>query len=376
MFSDLKLLTNWLQNHSFCQMTADQFGSTFIDWSINYLCDIKQHTVIRSHGYWEQPIPMSPLVNATGSAHVHEKNQSNNIGEMYCNLHLLYKGRTNNFHTYCMFLNEKNWFASFQSNPIDFQMFEQYQDSYINGMIQLFSDCPSIPHILVYPDFNSDSWSLVRRLKTLGKIKNFNDFTKENWSIGLPNGLSKGPVIDFAAPIENIREQLVLELLPQHISHTYLVKKQLQLKDSLPGSLAVSLTAVFTDLETVLKDIQIKYPALRFDNNQWSSWRKVYHEWRNLNAPDIIWFSNLDHIVHKIICQTSCEMHNLTDMQELTIEMELLLKGYSIKNFNLAKFPNDLSQLQLEPSQHAVYVNNLCNSIHKISQITVDNPRL
>ena len=358
MFFDIKLLTSWLQNHSFCQLTADQFGATFVDWSINYLCDIKQHTVIRPHGYWEQPIPMSPLINTTGSAHVHEKNQSSNIGEIYWNLHLLYKGRANNFHTYCMYLNEKNWFPSFQLNPPDFQMFEEYQDSYINDMIQLFSNCPGIPHIVVYPDFDSDSWALVRRLKTVRKIKNFIDFTKENWP--------DGPVIDFSAAIENIREQLVLELLPQHISHAYLVKKQLQIKDLLPGSLAVSLTAVFTDLETVLKDIQIKYPALRFDNNQWSSWRKIYHEWRNLNAPDIIWFSNLDHVVHKIICQTSCEMHNLTDMQELAIEMELLLKGYSIKNFSLAKFPNDLSQLQLEPSQHAAYVNNIRDSIRKI----------
>lgn len=354
MFFDQSTLVAWLRTHSFSQLSAGQYGGTFVDWSINYLCNVDQHVVVEFKGFAEAEIPADPIT-ASGSAHQHVKNHASNPGEICWQWHFLHIHYPKDLHTFytCM---PNPWASNFVKDPVDMVKFTEYMDLYNQFVVDLFSRHPEIPHVVVYPDFDTASWVWLRRYRTTRAIKTFDDFNHQN---------NLAPfTVDTTLPRENIREQLALSSVPYHLVEQKISQNQLKLKAALPNCYSVSITELFTNLESVLREIQARNPSLNFDNRKWETWRSIYSRWQERNIADLEWCKNLNGIVDKIINQVSCPTDKLSDLQELVIETELLVRGYSIKNFGLKTFPDDLSHLQIEPLIHHEYVNGLINTAH------------
>ena len=352
MFFDQSTLIVWLRTHSFQQLSAGQYGGTCVDWSINYLCTVDKHTVVEFNGYDDFPIPSNPIAS-TGSAHRHIRNHSGNPGEILWQWHFLNTHYPKNLHTF--YLHTPNpWRCKFKKNSLDMVRFTEYIDHYLQFVINFFSQHADIPHIVVYPDFDAASWVWLRRYRTIFSIKTFDDFDKQNILAPFTS--------DITLPKENIREHLALSSVPYHLIEQKISHTQLKLKESLPICHAVSITELFNDLENVLRKIQAQHSSLNFDNCKWETWRTIYSQWRQKNIAELDWCKNLNSVVDKIINQVFCPTDKLSELQELVIETELLIRGYSIKNFRLKSFPSDLSLLKLEPSIHYNYVNELINA--------------
>jgi hypothetical protein len=352
MFFDQSTLIAWLHTHSFQQLSAGQYGGTFVDWSINYLCNVDKHAVVESNWYNEYAVPVDPIAT-TGSAHEHDKNTSGNAGEIVWQWHFLNTHYPKNLHTF--YLHTPNpWNCKFTKSPLDMVQSTEYLDHYLQFVINFFSQNPDIPHIVVYPDFDTASWVWLRRYRTTFSINTFDDFGKQNILAPFTG--------DTTLPREDIREHLALCSVPYHLIEQKISHTQLKLKESLPNCHAVSITEIFNDLENVLRKIQARNPSLNFDNRKWKTWRTIYLQWRQKNIAELDWCKNLNSVVDKIINQVCCPTDKLSDLQELAIETELLIRGYSIKNFGLKSFPNDLSLLELEPLIHYNYVNELINA--------------
>ena len=352
MFFDQQTLTTWLQTNSFIQLSAGQYGGTFVDWSINYLCDISRHTVVEINGFNEVAIPTNPVIG-TGSAHQHIKNFSGNPGEICWQWHFLHNHLPDSLHTFYMSMPTP-WSNNFIKNSHEIIQFNEFMDSYICFVTELFLKNSDIPHILVYPDFDTASWMWLRRCRTISSITKFDDFNKEN---------KLAPFnVDLTLPKEEVRENLALLSVPYYLVAQQISQNQLKLKDSLPNCYAVSVSEIFGDLESVLRKIQANSPSLRFSETKWDSWRNIYAQWKDKNIAELNWYKDIGNTIEKILNQTPCPTHELSELQELAIEIELLLKGYSIKNFKLKSFPDDLSLLELEPSIHQEHVNKLINA--------------
>lgn len=352
MFFDQSTLLAWLQTNSFQQLSAGQYGGTFVDWSINYLCNVDRHAVVELKWHNEIDIPADPIA-VTGSAHEHDKNTSGNAGHIVWQWHFLHTHYPKELHTF--YLHTPNpWDCKFVKSPLDMVQSTEYVDHYLQFAIDFFSQHSDIPHIVVYPDFDTASWVWLRRYRTTCSIKTFDDFDKQN--------IQAPFTVDTTLPKEDIREHLALCSVPYHLIEQKISHTQLKLKESLPNCHAVSITEIFNDLETVLRKIQARNPLLNFDDRKWKTWRTIYLQWRQKNIAELDWCKNLNGIVDKIINRVSCPTNKLSDLQELAIETELLMRGYSIKNFGLKSFSSDLSLLELEPSIHYEYVNSLINA--------------
>jgi len=352
MFFDQSTLIAWLRTHSFSQLSAGQYGGTFVDWSINYLCNVNKHVVVESQGFVEANVPADPITTS-GSAHQHVKNHCGNPGEIFWQWHFLHTRYPKDLHTFYNYMPNP-WAGNFAKDPVDIIQFTEYMDLYSQFVIDLFSRHPEIPHVVVYPDFDTATWVWLRRYRTTRGIKTLDDFNQQN---------NLAPFfVDTTLPREDVREQAALASVHYHLIEQKISQNQLKLKESLPNCYAVSITELFDNLESVLRKIQARNPSLNFDNRKWDTWRTIYSQWRQKNIADIDWCKNLNGVIDKIINQVSCPTDKLSDLQELAIETELMIKGYSIKNFGLKTFPDDLSQLQLEPLIHHEYVNKLINA--------------
>ena len=136
MFFDQSTLIVWLRTHSFQQLSAGQYGGTFVDWSINYLCNVDKHTVVEFNGYDDFPIPSNPIAS-TGSAHRHIRNHSGNPGEILWQWHFLNTHYPKNLHTF--YLHTPNpWRCKFKKNYLDMVRFTEYIDHYLQFVINFF----------------------------------------------------------------------------------------------------------------------------------------------------------------------------------------------------------------------------------------------
>jgi len=337
---------SWLEKNTFWQISAGMYFGTFVDWSINYLQGIESHVVVDIENYQIAKIQSNP-VQSNGTAHLHLKNHSGNIGEIFWQYHFLKKFRPNDFHSFYLSA-PKSWKNQKLTDPIDVINFTEYLIAYSQAVIEIFKKNQTIPHIVVYPDFKSASWEWLRRDTVTDNIKTF----QSQYS---------GCKIETATD-ELIREQTALSNIHYYISQDQISQCQHLIRQSLPNSLAIDLTSIVYDLENVLKQIQDRYTTIKFDNSKWNHWRTVYKIWQKQNADSFEWGKAVSGLIDKIIKKQTCVVGNLTDSQEAAIETELLIRGYSIKNTNLKKFPNNLSLLTLEPLIHSDYVNKLLES--------------
>jgi hypothetical protein len=330
----------WLEKNTFWQASAGMYFGTFIDWSINYLQGIESHVVLDVDGYQTAKVPSSPICS-NGTAHLHLKNHSGNFGEIVWQHHFLKKFYPNYFHSFYLSA-PKPWKNKKLNSNIDVINFTEYLIDYSQTVIEIFKTNQTIPHIVVYPDFDSLSWEWLRRSTVTDNIK----------------------TLDLIAPEHNIktvakeliREQMALSNVHYYISQDQISQCQHLIRQALPDSLSFDLTSIVYDLENVLKKIQTRYPTIKFDNSKWGHWQTVYKAWQEQNVHMFEWGKNVSGLIDKIIKKQSCVVGNLTDFQEVAIETELLIKGYSIKNTNLKKFPTDLSLLELQNSIHNEYV--------------------
>jgi hypothetical protein len=334
---------SWLENNTFFQISSGMYFSTFIDWSINYLQGIESHVVVDIENYQIAKIPSNP-VTGDGTAHRHLKNWSDNIGRTFWQYHFSKKFRPNDFHSF--YLQPPPAWKYLKSDPVDIINFTEYLIEYSQAVIEIFKKNQTIPHIVVYPDFRPDSWEWLRRNKVTPEIFQSLESSCKNET----------------TTKELIRELTALSTIHYYISQDQTVRCQHLIRQSLPNSLAFDLTSIMYDLENVLKQIQDRYTTIKFDNSKWDHWRTVYKIWQEHNVDEFEWGKSVPGAIDKIIKKQTCIVGDLTDSQEVAIETELLIRGYSIKNADLKKFPNDLSRLTLEPSIHSDYVNKLLES--------------
>ena len=89
--------------------------------------------------------------------------------------------------------------------------------------------------------------------------------------------------------------------------------------------------------------------------DRWEHWQTVYQSWQHINYQCVRFQYKLDHIVESIVNNWSYPLHELSFLQEVMIQHELLYKhGLNIKNWQLEHFPDNTQKLHqlLEINHH------------------------
>lgn len=328
----------WFEKQTFWQVSLGYTGSTFVDWSINYLLNIKEHTVFSSDlAFSTVAIPQNPILD-TGNAHSHQKNHPKTVSEMLWQSHCFYKNNPNEFNTF--YSTFPNWYLV----PAD-DSHTKYQNIVADSMVQFFQTNPTIPHIVVDPEPWAPAFICWRYMQTQYNNKDFNNLNLTE--IKFPF------TIDPTHLNYNIREQLALSNAAWHNRFRKHCAIQNKIANTLDTSLKISITDIFENLDRVLIEISKKYKTLNFNSNKFKAWKEIYSQWQASN-PDISWFKNLPIVINKIINKEDQITTIKTPLEEMVIETELMLFGWSIKNYNLNKFPNDLRSLEIEPLIHSI----------------------
>lgn len=351
----------WFEQRTFWQISRELAGGTFIDWSINYLLDIKNHTVASDIRFrnlsvpptlsqtqpitiepdlWQRyflynaatdtnavkaAIPENPLLH-NGLAHGHKKNHPTSIGDALWQSYFLYNNNPTEFNTLYM---------SIAAN-----------DENLDELINFFQANPTIPHVIL----EAESWTEpFFHLRKLQSIQTKNELASpELSSINFPFE------VNLAQPTYLLREQIAIEYASRRkrIKYCY---NQNQITDNLKLSFKMSLSDIFENLDCVLLELSKKYKILNFNPVKFEAWRAIYKHWQETNS-DIQWFKHLPTVINSIINKQDqlTLVSDLTPLQEMLIESELMLAGWSIKNYNLDKFPSDLRSLELEPLLHSI----------------------
>jgi len=348
----------WFEQQTFWQISRESAGGTFVDWSINYLLGIKEHTVASDLNLrklaipttlsqtqpiqietdlWQRyflynastdagakkvAVPTTPILQ-NGSAHGHKKNHPICLGDAIWQSYFLYNNDPIEFNTFYMCIKAN--------------------DDNLDELINFFQTNTSIPHVI----FESESW--VESFFHARKLQIAQDHAKnELTEIKYPFA------IDLNQPTYLLREKIAIEYASKRraIVHCY---DQERIVDNLKSSFKMSATDIFENLDCALIELSKKYKILNFNADRFEAWKKIYQQWQELNS-DIKWFKNLSNVVNGIINKQDQLLSDtvLTPLQEMIIESELMLAGWSIKNYNLNKFPTDLRSLELEPLIHCI----------------------
>lgn len=94
---------------------------------------------------------------------------------------------------------------------------------------------------------------------------------------------------------------------------------------------------------------------LPFDHTRLQHWQEVYAQWQKMNYQFLQFQYELDHIIQATVNNWYYPLHNLTFLQEVIIQHELIYKhGLNIKNWQLEHFPDNTQKLHqlLEINHH------------------------
>jgi len=329
----------WFEKQTFCQVSLGYTGGTFVDWSINYLMDISEHTVFASDlAFSTVAVPQNPILD-TGTAHMHNKNHPHTVGEMLWQSHCFYKNNPKEFNTFF-----------YSTMPIRLVAPERdahstYQDIVSNSIIDFFQTNSTIPHIVVDPEPWVPAFMCWRYMQTLHNNKNFNNLKLSEIKFPFSTDLNQPDYV--------VREHLALSNVPWHTKFRKRCAIQNTIADALNTSLKISITDIFDNLDAVLIEISKKYKVINFNANKFGAWREIYSQWQAIN-PGIEWFKNLPAVVNGIINKEDQVSTINTPLEEMIVETELMLSNWSIKNYNLNKFPDNLTMLEVEPLIHSV----------------------
>ena len=328
----------WFEQQTFWQVSLGYTGSTFVDWSINYLLDVKEHTVFSSDlAFNTAAVPQNPIMD-TGTAHMHKKNHPKTVSEMLWQSHCFYKNNPNEFNTFYSTL--PLWFLV----PED-ESHYKYQDVVANSIIDFFQTNPTVPHLIVDTEKWAPAFMCCRYMQTRYNNKDFN--TLKLSEIKFPFST------DFDQPNYIVREQLALSNATWHNRFRRRCDIQNTISDALNTSLKISITDIFEKLDSVLIEISKKYKVINFNSSKFDVWKDIYQQWQASN-PDVQWFKNLPTLINGIITKEDQVLTVNTPLEEMIVETELMLAGWSIKNYDLNKFPSDLRSLKLEPLIHLI----------------------
>ena len=328
----------WFEKQTFWQVSLGYTGSTFVDWSINYLMDIGEHTVFSSDlAFSTVAVPQNPIMD-TGTAHLHQKNHPNTIGEMLWQSQCFYKNNPNEFNTFYSTL--PIWFLVPQDDS-----HSKYQDIVVDSVIDFFQTNSTIPHVVIDPEPWAPAFMCWRYMQTRHNNKDFNNLKLSE--IKFPF------VTDLDQPDYVVREQLALSNAAWHTRFRRRCAIQNKIATALDTSLKISIADIFENLDSVLIEISKKYQVINFNSNKFDAWREIYSQWQTSN-PGIEWFKKLPVVVDGIINKTDQTSTVDTPLEEMIVETELMLSGWSIKNYNLNKFPDNLKSLELEPIIHSI----------------------
>ena len=95
--------------------------------------------------------------------------------------------------------------------------------------------------------------------------------------------------------------------------------------------------------------------AIPLQWDRWDHWQTVYQNWQQINYRCVKFQYELDHIVEAIVNNWSYPLLELSFLQEVMIQHELLYKhGLNIKNWQLERFPDNTQKLHqlLEINHH------------------------
>jgi len=93
------------------------------------------------------------------------------------------------------------------------------------------------------------------------------------------------------------------------------------------------------------------------DQDRLISWRPVYHDWQRINYEFLQFQYQLDHIVNATVNNWHYPLRNLSFLQEVIIQHQLIYQhGLNIKNWQLEHFPDNTQKLHqlLEPNHHVL----------------------
>lgn len=325
----------WFEKQTFWQLSLGFCGSTFVDWSINYLLDIQEHTAFFSDiGCGPAIIPQNPILN-TGSAHGHLKNHPYTIGDIIWQAQCVYSNNPDEFNTF--FHTLPLWFLTPDN--------AKYEDAVTNSIVSFFQKNSTIPHLVINPEPWAPALLLWRFLQVEYNNKNFNNLTLSEIKFPFTT--------DLAQPEYVVREQLALSNAAWHNRFRKRCAMQNRVADNLSSSLTVSISDIFENLDSVLVELSKKYKTLNFNFTKFDAWKEIYSQWQTSN-PDIEWFRNLPILVNGIINKEDQQSTIKTPLEEMFVETELILANWSIKNYNLNRFPTDLRSLELEPLIHTI----------------------
>lgn len=326
----------WWKNKTFHQLSLGCAGGTFVDWSINFLLGKTTNNVVHLHGCNFAEIPQNPLIKFNGTAHQHPKNHPSNVGTIIWQGHMLHLMSPNAINTFYFCLTADLFGNKFCDHNY------LYLEKNLDATSTFFLTHDYIPRMIVYPDFSTAAPYLHNRwLRIIRGIPDINGFHNENSPYQIKNN----------GEIWNLRELLSISIAKDHNKWRHICDAQNELQNRLKNNMAVPLSSIFTNLDDVLKEAGERFEILQFNWEKFAAWLEIYQQWKNNNS-EFTWFFNLDKLVNAIIKERNIPVGKIDTLQECALEAELMLNGWSIKNYGLKRFPSQSTDIKIEPLIH------------------------
>lgn len=324
---------DWYRDHTFWQIGLAAAGGTFMDWSINYLLGIDQHTVIYDHTHEIAVVPKNPLQSGKTTAHAHIKNHPKDAGEMILQSWTLHRWEPNSTHTFYCYNHTLNLDDS------------KYLMANFESSKNFFQTIMGSPQAIVHGDFDTASMFLHYRYLTarqgchdLVKVSNHDPVLAEQLQ-------------DIVQPWAK-REMTALYFWQCSLVRQKLLDRQQYLTDQLsPHAVCVPLSYAFERLDSVLLEIKQRFNNLNWKEEKFASWHEIYRTWKKHNAQ-IDWFKKMPLWIDAIVNGKRLFLPAMDDIAQCCLEAELMKSNWSIKNEGLVHLPRWTDEIGLEPLRH------------------------